>query len=43
MLDATNRRGGAVKVRVTCSPLATGPVDDSRGVILLMEELDGRG
>ena len=43
LLDATNRRGRPVKVRVTCTPLATGPVDESRGVILLMEELDGRG
>jgi two-component system CheB/CheR fusion protein len=42
-LDATNRRGRAVQVRVTCTPLVTGPVDEARGVILLMEELDGRG
>jgi two-component system CheB/CheR fusion protein len=42
-LDATNRRGRQVQIRVTCTPLAMGPADKSRGVILLMEELDGRG
>lgn len=42
MLEATNRRGRAVQVRVTCTPLATGPTDQPRGVILLMEEADGR-
>ena len=38
-LDATNRRGRPVKVRVTCTPLATGAADQARGVILLMEEV----
>jgi two-component system, chemotaxis family, CheB/CheR fusion protein len=42
-LDATNRRGRPIKVRVTCTPLGTGPDQGSRGVILLMEELDGHG
>jgi hypothetical protein len=28
-----------VKVRVTCTPLATGPADQARGVILVMEEV----
>ena len=39
-LDATNRRGRPVKVRVTCTPLATGAADQARGVILLMEEVE---
>jgi two-component system CheB/CheR fusion protein len=38
-LDATNRRGRPVQVRVTCTPLATGSADEARGVILLMEEV----
>jgi two-component system CheB/CheR fusion protein len=42
-LDATNRRGRPIQVRVTCTPLGPGPNQASRGVILLMEELDGRG
>lgn len=41
-LDATNRRGRPVQVRVTCTPLATGAADEARGVILLMEEADAR-
>jgi two-component system CheB/CheR fusion protein len=41
-LDATNRRGRPVQVRVTCTPLATGAADQARGVILLMEEADAR-
>ena len=41
-LDATNRRGRAVQVRVTCTPLTSTPPDTARGVILVMEELDGR-
>jgi hypothetical protein len=41
-LDATNRRGRPIQVRVTCTPLTAGPPDDSRGVILMMEEMDGR-
>jgi two-component system, chemotaxis family, CheB/CheR fusion protein len=39
-LDATNRRGRPIQVRVSCTPLNAGPQDDSRGVILLMEETD---
>jgi two-component system, chemotaxis family, CheB/CheR fusion protein len=41
-LDATNRRGRAIQVRVTCTPLTSAPPDTARGVILVMEELDGR-
>jgi len=41
-LDATNRRGRPIHVRVTCTPLTASPSKDSRGVILMMEELDGR-
>jgi two-component system CheB/CheR fusion protein len=41
-LEATNRRGRPVQVRVACTPLATGAADEPRGVILLMEESDGR-
>jgi two-component system CheB/CheR fusion protein len=40
VLDATNRRGRHVQVRVACSPLIATPGEDPRGVILLMEELD---
>ena len=35
-VDALNRRGRRVRVRITCSPL---PPDAGRGAILLMEEL----
>jgi two-component system CheB/CheR fusion protein len=42
MLDANNRRGRPIQVRVTCTPLTAAPTGDSRGVILMMEELDGR-
>jgi two-component system, chemotaxis family, CheB/CheR fusion protein len=41
-LDATNRRGRPIQVRVTCTPLTAAPAEDSRGVILVMEEMDGR-
>jgi two-component system CheB/CheR fusion protein len=41
-LDATNRRGRAVKVRVSCTPLRAFADVEPRGVILLMEETDGR-
>ncbi len=41
-LDATNRRGRPIQVRVTCTPLAAGATAEPRGVILLMEETDGR-
>jgi two-component system CheB/CheR fusion protein len=37
-LEATNRRGRPMQVRVTCTPLASGAADQARGVILLMEE-----
>jgi two-component system CheB/CheR fusion protein len=38
ILEATNRRGRPVQVRVTCTALASGAADQARGVILLMEE-----
>jgi two-component system CheB/CheR fusion protein len=41
-LDATNRRGRGIQVRVTCTPLTSTPVESARGVILVIEELDGR-
>jgi two-component system CheB/CheR fusion protein len=41
-LDATNRRGRPVQVRVSCTPLRGGVTAEPRGVILLMEETDGR-
>jgi two-component system CheB/CheR fusion protein len=41
-LEATNRRGRPVHVQVTCTPLTTGDGDEARGVLLLMEETDGR-
>ena len=36
-LDATNRRGKAVRVKISCSPLTM--LDQKQGVILLMSEL----
>ena len=42
MLDATNRRGRRIRIRVTCTPLGTGSPQESHGVILLMEEANGR-
>jgi two-component system, chemotaxis family, CheB/CheR fusion protein len=42
-LDATNRRGRQVQVRVSCLPLNSTPGADPHGVILLMEEQDARG
>ena len=42
-VDATNRRGRAVQMRITCTPLLDPLSDGARGVILLMEEADGRG
>ena len=39
VLSATNRRGRAIRCRVTCTPLR-GPNDTARGVILLMEETE---
>jgi two-component system CheB/CheR fusion protein len=41
-LDATNRRGRGIQVRVTCTPLTSTPPETARGVILVMEELNGR-
>jgi two-component system CheB/CheR fusion protein len=37
VVDATNRRGRAIQVRITCTPLV-GPEGDVRGAIALMEE-----
>jgi two-component system CheB/CheR fusion protein len=41
-VDATNRRGKAVRVKVTCTPLLAARGDAVRGVILVLEELDAR-
>jgi two-component system, chemotaxis family, CheB/CheR fusion protein len=41
-LPASNRRGRPLQVRVTCTPLATAADEEPRGVLLLMEEADGR-
>ena len=38
-VDATNRRGKAIKCRVTCTP-RIGPQKERWGVILLMEEME---
>jgi two-component system CheB/CheR fusion protein len=40
VLQAMNRRGKAIQCRVTCTPLV-GAEQDTRGVILLMEEWSG--
>jgi two-component system, chemotaxis family, CheB/CheR fusion protein len=42
MLDATNRRGKPMRVKVTCTQLADPSGGDPQGVILVMEETDGR-
>ncbi len=42
VLDATNRRGKPMRVKVTCTRLANPNGGDPQGVILLMEETDGR-
>ncbi|HMK51034.1 MAG TPA: CheR family methyltransferase [Thermodesulfobacteriota bacterium] len=39
IVDATNRRGKAIKCRVTCTPIA-GPNQEQQGTILMMEELE---
>ena len=39
VVDATNRRGKAIKCRVTCTP-RTGPRKETQGVILWMEEIE---
>ena len=36
MLDAVNRRGKSIKVRLSCNRLATG-IEDGRGLLILME------
>ena len=41
VLDATNRRGKPMRVKVTCTQLADPKGGDPEGVILLMEETDG--
>lgn len=41
VLDATNRRGKAIRCRVTCMPLL-GLGKEIHGGILLMEEWDAR-
>ena len=40
-LEATNRRGKTIQCRVTCTPLFHNSNGKVRGVILLMEEIDG--
>ncbi|HEY5939622.1 MAG TPA: CheR family methyltransferase, partial [Gemmatimonadales bacterium] len=42
VLDATNRRGKPMRVKVTCTQLANPNGGDPQGVILLMEATDGR-
>jgi two-component system, chemotaxis family, CheB/CheR fusion protein len=42
MLDATNRRGKQIFLRVTCTPMLAAPDDPPRGVVLLMEEADDK-
>jgi two-component system, chemotaxis family, CheB/CheR fusion protein len=39
-LDATNRRGKTIRIKVTCTQLADSNGGQPRGVILLIEELD---
>jgi two-component system CheB/CheR fusion protein len=41
VLSATNRRGKAIQVRVSCSPLFSASRDHVRGVILLMDARNG--
>jgi two-component system CheB/CheR fusion protein len=42
VLDATNRRGKPIRVKVTCTQLADPKGGDPQGVILLMQETDGK-
>jgi two-component system CheB/CheR fusion protein len=42
VLDATNRRGNPVRLKVTCTPLVSPTKQTVSGVILLMEPVDGR-
>ena len=37
-LEATNRRGKRITLKVTCTPIGGAPDDPPRGVVLLMEE-----
>ncbi len=37
-LEATNRRGKRITLKVTCTPIVGAPDDPPRGVVLLMEE-----
>ncbi len=41
-VDAINRRGKPIRVKVTCTQLRDPQGGDPRGVILLMEEADGK-
>jgi two-component system, chemotaxis family, CheB/CheR fusion protein len=42
VLDATNRRGKPMRVKVTCTQLADPKGGDPQGVILVMEQTDGK-
>ena len=42
VLDATNRLGKPMRVKVTCTQLASPSGGEPQGVILLMEEADGK-
>jgi len=42
VLDATNRLGKPMRVKVTCTQLASPNGGDPQGVILVMEEADGK-
>ena len=42
VLDATNRRGKPMRVKVTCTQLANPSGGEPQGVILMMEETDGK-
>jgi two-component system CheB/CheR fusion protein len=42
VLDATNRRGKPMRVKVTCTQLVDPKGGDPQGVILMMEETDGK-
>jgi two-component system CheB/CheR fusion protein len=42
ILDATNRRGKAMRLKVSCTPLVSPTKQAVSGVILVMEPLDGR-
>lgn len=42
VLDATNRRGKPIQVKVTCTQMADPDGGEPLGIILLMEETDGR-